>query len=1067
LLAAILVPLFFNVYSSRVFEPDKLSLLRTIALFMAVAWLTKQIDQYTAGPRDSRATLREWIRRPLVLPIALTVLVYLISSLFSVVPHTSWFGSYQRLQGTLTTYSYIVVGLVLIAELRRREQFERLMTVVILTSLPVSLYGIIQHLNLDSMPWGADVTARVASNMGNAIFVGAYLILVIPLTLARLVNAWRKLAEPLAAHTRWILALVCLLLFAGEVITWTQFGLERGLLFGGLVIVAAALLAAYLRQRSGPFIALASYLFILNTQLMCLIYSGSRGPQLGFIIGMALFSLLTLAVMRWRRVIWLWLAGAMVVVAFLLVFNLPQSPLQSLRTIPYLGRLGNLLETTGGTGKVRLLIWQGTIRLLCSDPVRAIVGYGPETMYVVYNRFYPPELAHYESRTASPDRSHNETLDTLVITGVLGYLAYIFLFASLFYYSFKHIGVNWGRRSLMWFSLLVGGGAIAGLILPFAWDADGTYAGVGSMVGFVIGLFIYAVPGAIRLARQPHGEPSEAWRLVWLAALAGGVLAHLVEINFGIAIAVTRLMFWVSLGLTVALAQRSLEAQPCIAAQPDVVPVLPAGRSSKGKRRSASATRALPAPPVPLSERNRAISHFGSLAILLGVILSVIAWNYITNPMQYTSAGQVLVSAFTTFTAKQQPEVRSLGALYIVLASWIVGVAVILAEAGAVFPARPISWWLRWGVVVAGIALGLGLLYALMQALLLVNLRLVTSLIDSFYRWMVLIWLVLTALLYFTQPFPAAAGRLGAWLGGGVGVALALFLTIVVNLQPVQADIIFKQGLRYDEMRQWDGAIQIYTSATNLAPTEDYYWLFLGRAMMERARVEQDGRVKAAIMNRTEQVLTKAQSLNPLNTDHTANLGRFYRTWAESETDATLRAGYIERSLAYYRHALELSPNSAQLIDELGQVYFIAGDDAKALEYYEASLQVDDRYANTYFYIGDLKLRTQDYAAAEDYYNKGLALEPNSPAALSAMAYALMQQNRITEAIDANLKVLSLLPQDINTLKNLALLNERIGQLDQAILYLRQAEAVAPDNQREQFTSYIKQLEQRMAGAGN
>lgn len=31
--AVVLVPLYFNVYSSRVFEPDKLTLLRSIAVF--------------------------------------------------------------------------------------------------------------------------------------------------------------------------------------------------------------------------------------------------------------------------------------------------------------------------------------------------------------------------------------------------------------------------------------------------------------------------------------------------------------------------------------------------------------------------------------------------------------------------------------------------------------------------------------------------------------------------------------------------------------------------------------------------------------------------------------------------------------------------------------------------------------------------------------------------------------------------------------------------------------------------------------------------------------------------
>jgi uncharacterized membrane protein len=41
LAALVVAPLFFNVFSSRVFEPDKISLVRTIALAMTVVWLVK------------------------------------------------------------------------------------------------------------------------------------------------------------------------------------------------------------------------------------------------------------------------------------------------------------------------------------------------------------------------------------------------------------------------------------------------------------------------------------------------------------------------------------------------------------------------------------------------------------------------------------------------------------------------------------------------------------------------------------------------------------------------------------------------------------------------------------------------------------------------------------------------------------------------------------------------------------------------------------------------------------------------------------------------------------------
>ena len=49
LAALILVPVFFNIYSARTFEPDKLTLMRSIALVMALAWLIKVAETGIGG----------------------------------------------------------------------------------------------------------------------------------------------------------------------------------------------------------------------------------------------------------------------------------------------------------------------------------------------------------------------------------------------------------------------------------------------------------------------------------------------------------------------------------------------------------------------------------------------------------------------------------------------------------------------------------------------------------------------------------------------------------------------------------------------------------------------------------------------------------------------------------------------------------------------------------------------------------------------------------------------------------------------------------------------------------
>ena len=246
LAAIILAPLFFDVYSSRVFEPDKITLVRSLALVMVGAWLIKWLEERGHnGDRSDRVT---W-RTPLMLPTLLFAGIYLISSLLSIVPRVSILGSYQRLQGFYSMMSYIVIFWMILMNLRRREQLERIVTVVVMTSLPIAFYGLIQHSSKDPLPWGGDVTSRVASNMGNAIFVAAYLIMAFFLTLGRLVESFRVILT------------------------------EK-------------------ESRISDILRAAAYLFIAALQLIAFGFADSRGPLLGWLPGMFIFGLVGLLLLR-------------------------------------------------------------------------------------------------------------------------------------------------------------------------------------------------------------------------------------------------------------------------------------------------------------------------------------------------------------------------------------------------------------------------------------------------------------------------------------------------------------------------------------------------------------------------------------------------------------------------------------------------------------------------------------------------------------------------------------------------------------------------------------------------
>jgi tetratricopeptide (TPR) repeat protein len=197
-----------------------------------------------------------------------------------------------------------------------------------------------------------------------------------------------------------------------------------------------------------------AYAIILGVQLLCIYLTQSRGPWLGIGVGILVFAAALFFVGRNRDVRWMARIGGIVsgvalaiaipVIALNLLTNTLNVSLPTgITELPVVGRaidrLSTLTRTEDGTGKVRTLIWQGATDLIASDPLRAIIGYGPEAMYVVYNKFYPAELAHWELRNATPDRSHNVEFDQVVTMGVVGLAAYYFVIAAFFWYALRII----------------------------------------------------------------------------------------------------------------------------------------------------------------------------------------------------------------------------------------------------------------------------------------------------------------------------------------------------------------------------------------------------------------------------------------------------------------------------------------------------------------------------------------------------------------------------------------------------------------------------------------------------
>ncbi|MCA9923938.1 MAG: peptidylprolyl isomerase, partial [Anaerolineales bacterium] len=210
----------------------------------------------------------------------------------------------------------------------------------------------------------------------------------------------------------------------------------------------------------------------------------------------------------------------------------------------------------------------------------------------------------------------------------------------------------------------------------------------------------------------------------------------------------------------------------------------------------------------------------------------------------------------------------------------------------------------------------------------------------------------------------------------------------------------------------WDTAIAIYQDALSRTPREDFYYLFLGRAYLERSSLSEDALEQTALFNEAENRLREAQQINPLNTDHTANLARLNTRRIPLAADENERVVRIDTAESYYREALTLSPQNSVIRNEYARLALDVKQDCdQSLALFTESVTIDPYYEETYFALGDVYGRCaakQPEAGQADYLNtavsyieQGLAIDPESGQAWLRAAGLYETLGLLPESVDA------------------------------------------------------------------
>lgn len=338
-------------------------------------------------------------RSQLDLPLLLFLFSQSISTYFSIDQHTSIFGYYSRMNGgLLSTFAYTILYWAYVSNMEIRDT-KNAIRYLLFSAVLISVWGILEHFGLSPSCFllkgelNADCWVQDVQS-----------------------RVFATLGQPnwMAA---FLVAVLPLSLVTSEKLKVTSFK----------TVSLTQLITCYLLPA---------------TLLIATLFTKSRSGFLGLTAAIATCIFFLLPQKFYLR------AGYLILVLLSIIFFWHYNFADCFDLNP------NQLQTIGGTEscKIRTIVWKGALNIWKNNP---IFGTGPETFAYAYYNYRPIEHNNTSEWELLYNKAHNEYLNYLANTGIVGAGAYILLIGSFLIYQVRRIK-NRNSYCLIHTSILAG-----------------------------------------------------------------------------------------------------------------------------------------------------------------------------------------------------------------------------------------------------------------------------------------------------------------------------------------------------------------------------------------------------------------------------------------------------------------------------------------------------------------------------------------------------------------------------------------------------------------------------------
>jgi len=549
------VPLAFASDTFELFEFNKMWLTYGLTIIIAASWIAKMILQ-------RRILL---CRTPLDIPIALFLTSQIISTIFSWDPHVSIWGYYSRFNGgLLSMISYVFLYYAFVSNFRNEQArgdasggvqrsassfaakarlegaplderaagpratsaitvVKRSLFVSLLSGFVVALWGLPSHFGydptclifrgtLDVSCWTADFQpmVRIFSTLGQPSWLAAYLAILIPIAIA----------------------FSCVVILKSKGLKDLKQSSKKN------EILRSAQNDKLISNFGFWIFLLLSALFYLD-----LLYTSSKSGFIAIWISLAFFFVLYIWFQRKQvtnhvsNILKYWYLLVVFVVLVFITFFVGQ-PFSQLEKFTFEGIKKNITSTKttiesrseetpneqkfagelGGTdsGEIRKIVWQGAFDIWRSHP---IFGTGVETFAFAYYKFRPVEHNLTSEWNFLYNKAHNEYLNYLATTGIVGLGAYLSMIILFLLLCIKYYVSSIKEKKHNTHYILLNTGLLASYISILITNFFGFSVVITNIYLFLIPAFVFVLTGMIESEKKHESKSNHItpWQWTFIA----------------------------------------------------------------------------------------------------------------------------------------------------------------------------------------------------------------------------------------------------------------------------------------------------------------------------------------------------------------------------------------------------------------------------------------------------------------------------------------------------------------------------------------------------------------------